>query len=143
MGSTSYANIFSFTSTLLFSKQKRRRKRLKEAIEAEKQHVFIIFLIIKWNLKFEISNSKSISMNIINKKNHQVLVPNYLFLDAFPNFFGHHFNFSNLRSFIYHLFRKYLEFIHQKLFNQHDFDRLISFSQKIMEVYMILKQYND
>jgi hypothetical protein len=69
-------------------------------------------------------------MNIINKKNHQVLVPNYLFLDPFRNFFGHHFNFSTLQSFISHFFRKYLVFIHQKLFNKHDFDRLISFNQK-------------
>jgi hypothetical protein len=118
MGSTSYANIFSFTSTLVFSKQKRRRKRFKEAIEAEKQHVFIIFLTIKWKLKFEISHRKSISMNIINKKNHQVLVPNYLFLDAFRNIFGHHCNFSTLRSFIYYFFKNNLSsFIRNYLIN--------------------------
>jgi hypothetical protein len=40
-----FSNIFSQSSSLLFSKPRRRKKRFKEEVVAEKQEVFIIILI--------------------------------------------------------------------------------------------------
>jgi hypothetical protein len=67
MGSTSYANTF-FTSTLLISKPKRRKKRFKEDTQATNQEIIIKFFINKWKLKFKIlCTNKKYEMLIINQ----------------------------------------------------------------------------
>jgi hypothetical protein len=68
MGSTSYAKIFIFTSTLLFSKPKRKKKRLKKDTQTTNQEINIKFVINKWKLKFKISNIISMSQMRMNIK---------------------------------------------------------------------------
>jgi hypothetical protein len=62
MGQVSYAKTFIHTTTNIFSKPKRRRKRYKDAIQVANQKKTEEFFIKNWKLKFKILCYKSISM---------------------------------------------------------------------------------
>jgi hypothetical protein len=106
---------FSQSSTYQFSKPRRRKKRIKETIEANIQKFFIIILSSKRKFNFEDSNIFSMSLNTMLKKNQHFLEQNLPFRIKSCYSQGHHFRFSiHFHCFINH-FLIVLILINQKI----------------------------
>jgi hypothetical protein len=93
MGSTAYVNIF-ITSTLLFYKPRRKKKRFKDEAEANKQTIFILILTHNQKLKFKISNIKSMSQKQMVMLLQAFLIEIPLILKLNFTHYGHPRNFG-------------------------------------------------
>jgi hypothetical protein len=109
IGSTSYVNIF-ITSTLLFSKSKRKKKQFKDEAEANKQAIFIIFLTSQQKLNFKIFNIKSKSLMLMVIMMQKISIENHLVLSISEPKHGHKELFNSLHVFIQQFLKKNYRF---------------------------------
>jgi hypothetical protein len=118
-------SIFIFTSTLLFSKPRRKKKRFKEEVEADKQTIFILILTHNQKLKFEISN-KIDAATADGKVMQLFLIENPLISSYLSMIHGHPTFFRSLQNFIQQFLKEKSSFITKKLSDQSTNNRLMN-----------------